>query len=149
MITKKPWLTNCLRKSIRHKNNLYIKAKARPTLNNEITYERYKNKLSKILKQAEKLHCQELFSKYRTNLKKTLQIIKVLINKQRFNSLQKEFKFGDEIITISQQTCEKFNDFCINIGPNLSKDIPCQNKRAVDYVEKIPEYFSIQLMKMK
>ena len=51
---KKPWLTNCLRKSIRQKNKLYIKAKAHPTLNNEITYKRYKNKLLKILKQAEK-----------------------------------------------------------------------------------------------
>ena len=135
---KKPWLTNCLRKSIRQKK-LDIKAKARPTLNNEITYKRYKNKLLKILKQAEKLHYQELFGKYRTNLKKTWQIIKVLINKQRSISLQKKFKFGDEIITNSQQICEKFNDFFINIGPNLNKDIPCQNKLAVDYVEKIPE----------
>ena len=93
----------------------------------------------KILKQAEKLYYQELFAKYRTNLKKTWQIIKVLINKQRSISLQKEFKFGDKIITNSPQICEKFNDFFINIGPNLSKDIPCQNKRAVDYVEKMPE----------
>ena len=29
--------------------------------------------------------------------------------------------------------------FFINIEPNLSKDIPCQNKRAVEYVAKIPE----------
>ena len=73
------------------------------------------------------LHYQELFAKYRTNLKKTWQIIKVLINKQKSISLQKEFKFGDEIITNSLQICEKFNDFFINIGPNLSKDIQCQN----------------------
>ena len=133
-------MANCLRKSIRQKTNkLYIKAKARSTLNNEIKYKRYKNKLSKILKQAEKSHYQELFAKYRTNLEKTWKSIKVLINKQRSISLLKEFKFGDEIITNSQQICEKCNDFFINIGPNLSKDIPCQNKRAVDYVEKIPE----------
>ena len=69
MITK-IWLSNCLRQSIFHKNRYYIKAKARWTLSNETTYKRYKNKLSKILKQAEILHNQELFAKYRTNLKK-------------------------------------------------------------------------------
>ena len=88
-------MANCLRKSIRQKKpKSYIKAKARSTLNNEIRYKRYKNKLSKILKQAEKSHYQELFAKYRTNLKKTWKSIKVLINKQRSISLLKEFKFG-------------------------------------------------------
>ena len=36
---KKPWLTNCLRKSIRQKK-IYIKAKARPTASWEITLPR-------------------------------------------------------------------------------------------------------------
>ena len=52
---------------------------------------------------------------------------KVLVNKHKSISLQNEFKFGNEIITNSLQIGENFNDFFINIGPNLSKD------------EKIPE----------
>ena len=107
-----------------------MKAKGRWTLNNETTYKRYKNKLSKILKQAEKLHYQELFAKYSTNLKKTWQIVKVLINKQKYITLKKKFKFGDEIKTNSQQICEEFNDFfCYQYGTQFKyKDIPFQNK---------------------
>ena len=50
---RKPWLTECLKISIKKKNKLYIVNKKHPTAQNEITYEIYKNKLNKELKAAE------------------------------------------------------------------------------------------------
>ena len=65
---KKPWLTVFTNQFLKKK--LYIKTKACPTLNNEIAYKRYKNKLAKILNQAEKLHYQNFFRSIGPTLKR-------------------------------------------------------------------------------
>ena len=70
---RKPWLSDDLRESIKHKNKLYVKWYTRPTPTNKVIYISYKNTLSKQLKAAEKVHFQELLDKNRNNLKKNME----------------------------------------------------------------------------
>ena len=50
--TRKPWLTECLKVSIKKKNKLYMITKRHPTTRNEISYKKYKTKLNRLLKRA-------------------------------------------------------------------------------------------------
>ena len=50
--SRKPWVTNGLLKSIKRKNKLYRKYLSFPTAQNETLYKAYKNKLTKLLKNA-------------------------------------------------------------------------------------------------
>ena len=78
---RKPWLSPVLRGSIKKKNKLYVKMHNRPTLHNTILYKQYRNKLNKILTNAERAHYNELFKKHKDNLQKTWRILKQIINK--------------------------------------------------------------------
>ena len=51
---RKPWLSEGLKNSIRHKNKLYVKSKTIRSVLNEELYKTYKRKLQKLMKVAEK-----------------------------------------------------------------------------------------------
>ena len=107
-------------KSIKHK-----------CLHNETVYKNYRNHLKRLLKAAEKKYYSDLISKYKIDSKRVWSIIKTVINKNKKNQNQKEFKLGDVSLT------SDWKWFAINsmIGPSLSKNIPVQNTRPIDYVK--------------
>ena len=67
-----PWLTEGLRKSIKHKNKLHRNYLRFQTRHNKKLYSIYNNKLKTILKKTEKDHYQNCLLKCKDNLKKNL-----------------------------------------------------------------------------
>jgi hypothetical protein len=59
--SRKPWVTNGLLKSFKMKNKHYRKYLSFPTAQNEKLYEAYKNKLTKILKNAKRVYYETKF----------------------------------------------------------------------------------------
>ena len=51
---KKPWLSEAMRNSIKHKNKLYYTYKRVQTVHNETMYKSYKSRLQKLMIAAEK-----------------------------------------------------------------------------------------------
>ena len=68
--TRKPWLSQSLRDSIKKRNKLYIKSKKYQCLLNENIYKSYRNELKKQIRAAEKKYHCDLISKYRNDFKK-------------------------------------------------------------------------------
>jgi hypothetical protein len=129
---RKPWLTNCLKKSIRTKNHLYIQS-LRTKKNEDInTYKTYKAALNRLLKRAERSHYESLLQS-KANMKKLWIIIKDIINKKSANS-PKKFKIGEEVITDKKVISNKFNDYFINIGHDLARNIPNNAADALSYM---------------
>ena len=123
--TRKPWLTQGLKDAIRKKNKLYKKYLKMPSALNEITYKSYRNKLNHILKKSERQHYSDLLTANKSNIKKTWQIMKNIVNKSKIKKIQSKFKLPDGSDTENKTLISnKFNDFFINIGPNLAKNIP-------------------------
>ena len=118
---RKPWLSEDLRNSIKHKNKLHIKSVNIPTVANETAYKDYKKHLSKELLAAEKQHIQHLLDTHKNNLGKSWKIIKAVINKDSLTKTQQSFMHGESLVTNKEEIAEHFNDFCVNIGPSLSK----------------------------
>ena len=122
---RKPWPTDSLRMSIKTKNKLYYCYKRINCVKNEVKYKTYKSKLQKLLKVAEKQYYQELLMKYKNNMKKSWGIIKSIINKNKSHLYQTKFKLSDGKIVSDKTTISKhFNEFFLNVGPNLAKTIP-------------------------
>ena len=123
----KSWLSDSLKKCIKHKNHLYYKSLKVKTAYNELMYTTYRNKLKKILMKEEKRYYSNLLNANKSNMKKTWSIIKQIINKKRFSKTQSQFKLNDgTLLTDKSAISEKFNDFFINIGPTLANKIPDQ-----------------------
>ena len=47
------------------------------------------------------------------------------------------FKTKDKLSTNAIEICEHFNEFFINVGPTLSKNIPLQDSGASDLIERL------------
>ena len=131
----KPWLSDSLKRCIKHKNRLYYKSVKVRTAYNELMYTTYRNKLKNILGKAEQDYYAKLLEANKSNMRKTWSIIKQVINKKKQSKCETEFKLNDESTTTDQNVIsEKFNDFFINIGPNLAAKIPPQTITPEHYL---------------
>jgi len=120
----KPWITPCILKSIRKKNKLYKDYLNNSNTENVSKYKTYKNKLTKIIRSAEKLHYSNKFQQAQGNLSKTWEIIKKLINPDQSKKPINEIKLDNNTITDTKVIANKFNEYFTNVGPLLANKIP-------------------------
>ena len=101
------------------------------------------------MKVAEKQHYSELLNNCQDSIKKSWQIIKGIVNPNKANQLQAKFKLNDRSFTTDGYVISnKFNDFFINIGPNLAGKIPEQHLSPLDFMDQ-PLLSSIYLSEVK
>ena len=86
---------------------------------------------------AEHEPCTHCLSCIVDDIKKTWQIIKNIVNKNKASQLQNKFKLNDgSFSTDGYVISNKFNDFFVNIGPNLAAKIPEQNLSPLDFMDQ-------------
>ena len=130
-----PWLTDGLRKSIKHKNKLYRTYIKIQTSYNKHVYNIYNNKLKSILRKSEKNHYQDCLLKCTNNLKKTWTIIKDVLNKKKSSKINDTFKYNNQTTSDKDLIANKFNEYFVNIGSNLAASIP---RGGPDYKTYLP-----------
>ena len=110
---RKLWLTCGLKKSIKIKDKLYAIMSSKKTAYNENIYKNYRNRLHKLLKNAERNYYNDQMLTNRNDIWKTWSIIKTIINKNKGDqSKQTNFMLSDRSVTDDKQAVvEKFNDF--------------------------------------
>ena len=127
--------SDCLRLSIKAKNKLFYRYKKVHSVKNEVNYKTCKSQQQKLLKTAEKQHYQELLTRYKDNMKKSWGIRKNIINKNKSLGYQTKFKLRDGTVTTDKTAISKhFNEFFLNVGPNLAKAIPKINIDPKSYL---------------
>ena len=100
---------------------MYLKIKS---VQNELTYKSYRNKLYHILKVTEKKYYAALLEANKSNLKNAWNILKSMINRNKSSWIQEKFKSNDGSLTTGCNIiCNHCNDFFIDIGPNLANRI--------------------------
>ncbi len=84
-VTKSPWLTKGLLKSIRHKNSLFLQAKINPNLNQE--YKTYRNKLTNLIRVAKLNYHKQLLIHLKSNSRKMWSYLNSLISTNTTNNI--------------------------------------------------------------
>ena len=121
---RKSWLTSGLKSSIKQKNKLYVCMLKNPSFSNCERYKRYRNRLHKLLRNAEKDHYNTLVEMHKNNLSKTWKLIKQVINKNKNSYFQKNFSINNRTVTDKGLISEAFNKYFVNVSTHLSKNIP-------------------------
>ena len=89
-----------------------------------------------LLRTAEKQYYSGKLDLVKGNMKKTWAVLNEIMGKKRDHKSIQELHVDNNIISDQQQIANKFNDFFINVGPNLAKKIPGSNKSVSDYQKK-------------
>ena len=132
---RKKWLSVGLKHSIKVKNKLYIKAMKYPTFTNKNTYNKYKQVLKRVLKQAEKDHYDSAFQNYKNDLKKSWKVMNEAINKNAITPLSSQFKINGKIETDKSLIANHFNDYFVNIGCDLAEKIPSVTSNSMANIQ--------------
>ena len=77
----KPWVTSCILSSIKQKNKLYLQYIKNPCITTENSYKSYRNKLTHLLRKAERSYVRDFLKRYHDELKKSWQLINNIISK--------------------------------------------------------------------
>ena len=138
-----PWMTNGILSSMREKDKLYKKLKKTshqshdyPLLENK--FKLYCSMTQKCIRLAKSSYYHTQFEKYKCDIKKTWSQINELVHKKdKKSEFPKYFLENGKMITNSLSISECFNNFFVNVGPNLSKKINQPDGRSFkDYLTK-------------
>ena len=121
---QKPWLTNGLKNACRKKNNLYKAWLIKKTECSYEKYRKYRNKLSLIIRKAEKAYYKNKLEQNKKDVKQTWCVINDIIRKQKKSKKCSEYMYKNNVeVRDKQDIANMFNDFYINVGPNLASEI--------------------------
>ena len=118
-----PWITSGITNSIRHTNNLYETYLRNKSICSYNKYNKYKNKLTNTIKAAEKMYYHGKFEMKKYNIGKTSKLIKSIINKNKFYWSNQRIKINNNLTTDKQIIADSFNDYFLNVGPNLANNM--------------------------
>jgi len=132
----KPWISPGILCSINHKNKLFSKKTKHPTAENLRIYNKYKNMLNNIIREAKKHYYKTEIESNKRKPKELWKILNTLTKgkkqTQRFPSVFQN-KNGVEVSDRSD-VAEGFNTFFSEIGEQLQEKIPQTDKDPLDYM---------------
>ena len=131
------WITASLAKSCETKAKFFKRFKKNPTIQNELRYKVYRNKLKTLLIRVEKKYYDNKFEACSGDIRQYWKTINTLITKKPSSTHQTKFanscgQSTDDPIKIS----ENFNSFFTNIGTDLAAKIPATKINFKTYLKK-------------
>ena len=121
------------------KNDLYNKFLKKRCNETEQCYKKYKNKLTAILRNAEKEYYRKLLENKKQSCKETWNFLNAIINKRQKDSSYPEcFEMNGRKFSNKNDIANGFNIFFANIGKELAAKIdpPLSGTSIHDYLDK-------------
>ena len=138
----KPWINNEIIKKIRQRDNLLHKYhKSKDANHKKLVYQKYKylrNNITKLKRDAKKKYYKEYFefnrSKIATIWKGIKSIVKIKATSRKDITLTDD---DGKDTTNPSKIANIFNNFFVNIGPEIDKTIPTLNSDFQKYLTSI------------
>ena len=124
-INSKPWISRGILTSIKAKNKLFNKCYKRNKIKLIDKYKKYRNKLTAIIRAANKHYFHSQLLIHKSNPAKTWQTINTILEKhKKYKTPIKQLEMPNEqLVSSDADICEAFNTFFASIGPNLASKI--------------------------
>ena len=122
--TRKPWLSEGMKKQIKIKNRLYRRHLKTNIPEHLDLYKKFKNKLQGILYKSEKEYYEKLLKENENNLKKSWRILKEVINKKKNAKCCSKFMINNSLCSDKKQISCGFDNFFTNMDPLLLEKFP-------------------------
>lgn len=120
----KPWITKGLENASKKKNLLYKLYMKHRTRDAESRYKTYKNKLTGIIRIKKKEYYHELLEQHRSDSQGTWKILNGIIKKGKAKvDYPNHFIKDNKTIKEPLEMVNEFNNFFVNVGPSLAKQI--------------------------
>ena len=104
-------------------------------------YKSYKNKLTTIMRNAEKKYYSNMLTQVKGDITNTWTVLKNVINKSiKRKSPNGNFEHNGVSINDPDLICKTFNEFFTNIGHNLASKIPKVDVNPLHYIKG--EYYN-------
>ena len=132
---RQEWMTNGLANCCYNKSKLYKKFKCYPTIINENAFKIYRNKLKAILWQAERNFYTNKIIACAADQKQIWKILNYLISKKKNQQTDFSLDYNGQIITNPADIVDRFNNFFVNIGPDLASRIPPTDINFTKYLK--------------
>jgi hypothetical protein len=139
---KCPWVTKGILISIKYRDKLYKDLRVLSTSDidyytKKLNLKTYNRILRQSIRNAKKLYYVQIFEKYRNDMKRTWLTIKKLLNKSKNKkNFPRYFLIDEKEIDDPHVIACRFNDFFINVGPNLARKIvPPHNLSFNDFLD--------------
>ena len=134
---QQPWMTKGLLKSINMKNNLYKKYLSSPTGENLSKFKTYRNKLNTLIRKGKREYYHNKFESTKSNIRQTWKTINEIIGRNKAKNHQNAFKTDSgNIVTEPGNIADCFNNFFVEIGPNLASNIQHSGKDFYEYLDE-------------
>ena len=118
---EKPWITKGIQNACKKKNLLYKLYLKQRTIETETRYKIYKNKLTNIIRNSKKDYYHKLLEQHKNNIQGTWKILNGIIKKGNVKPSYPNFvKKDNTIIESANEIANEFNNFFVNVGPNLA-----------------------------
>ena len=141
----KPWITQGILKSIKHKQILYSTHFTKGDEIQKQFYKTYSNVLTKLKFAAKKLFCHSKLESSKSNAYQTWNTIKSLTSTKKVESpAPNKLKLKNTVTTNHATMAEEFNKYFSEIGKSLADKINNANKNA--FINYLPEKLSFSLL---
>ena len=135
----KPWITNGMLQSIKNKQKMYRTHFFSKNTTKVLEYKKYSNKLNKILNQAKREYFNNRFEQCKYNIKLIWKMIGTIIDrKTKGQTLPTKIRSSNKDFKQKKDIANQFNNYFINVGPELSKNIVETDICPTDYISTSP-----------
>jgi exonuclease III len=133
-----PWFDKTLLQYSRKKQRLYNKFLKNRTLLNEQNYKSCKHHFTRLVFDTKRNFYNKKLVKYINDTKKTWSIINELTGRKQTerNTLPKKIILNNHSFVDKKEIANLFNNFFVNVGPDLAKDIPLSETSFQEYMTK-------------
>ena len=110
---------------IKIRNKVFNRKKRQPTnANCKRLYNLLRNRINRDLKKSKKQYYEQYFTEHVNNIKKTWDGIKNIVNLKKKSNRTSQLNVGGKIIDDDKEIATNFNNFFVNVGPNMEETIP-------------------------
>ena len=100
-----------------------------------LQYNEYKKYLQRVCRKAEKDCYDNLFNENKNDIVKSWKIIRNIINSKKKSHINETFHNENKGVNDKGIIANKFNEFYVNIGPTLARNIPSGRCESISYIK--------------